>query len=201
MKIASGSEPRPYARARWRCGTSLVRNVLAYSRPQAPAGESANVDEALQRVLWLRPQLEQRSIAFDIEMPTQRTRVQLGTARLEQVLTNLITNARDALPVGGRIQIRAESAWRSPWSDGLDTGPQVRITVTDNGASVPADVLPRIFELYFTTKSASGGTRLGLATCYAVVRSVGGTIAVTSAPEHGTPFTILLPQVDGDAEA
>jgi signal transduction histidine kinase len=125
--------------------------------------------------------------------------VRLGATRLEQVLSNLIANARDAVADGGSISVSAEPAWVAdglPSTElGVISGSYVRLSVVDDGTGISAEVLPRLFEPYFTTKAKAEaqGTGLGLATCYNVVRSAGGTVTVTSKPGAGSRFDVLLP--------
>ncbi len=180
-----------------RSGASLAREVLEFSKPDLPTGDQADVTETLSALEWMRHQLQQRQIRYDVQTPPQRLQVRLAAARLEQVMSNLIANARDAVADGGSIRVTAEHAWIADGAAasqlGIASGSYVRLTVADDGAGIPADVLPRVFEPYFTTKTDSQGTGLGLATCYNVVRRAGGTVTVSSSPGAGARFDVLLP--------
>jgi len=128
----------------------------------------------------------------------------LGSVRgdpgqIEQVLVNLVVNARDAMPSGGRIHIELDEveldggAGESRAAGA--TGRYVRLSVADTGSGMTPDVVAQIFEPFFTTKDEGKGTGLGLATVYAIVQQGGGTIEVESQPGAGTTFRICLPQV------
>jgi CheY-like chemotaxis protein len=109
---------------------------------------------------------------------------QVDPGQIGQVLHNILMNAREAMPGGGIVEVRAENAGAAP-------DPQVRISIRDYGCGIPSDVLQRIFDPYFTTKL--GGNGLGLATAYAIVAKHGGHISVESTLGTGTEFTIDLP--------
>jgi two-component system, cell cycle sensor histidine kinase and response regulator CckA len=110
---------------------------------------------------------------------------------LEQVLLNLVLNARDAMPEGGKLSIRTSSA-----PDG-----RARLTVSDTGCGMVPETKRRVFEPFFTTKACGKGTGLGLSTCDGIVKQAGGTISVDSEPGSGTVFEVLLPVVSADTNA
>jgi signal transduction histidine kinase len=180
-----------------RSGAALAREVLEFSKPALPDGDQADVADTLRSLEWMRHQLTQRQISYDVRLPPDGMNVRLGATRLEQVLSNLIANARDAVADGGNISVSAEAAWVAdglPSTElGVMSGSYVRLSVVDDGSGIAADVLPRLFEPYFTTKTDTQGTGLGLATCYNVVRRAGGTVTVTSQLGAGARFDVLLP--------
>ncbi len=182
-----------------RTGASLAREVLDFSKPELAADEDASVADSLRALEWMRHQLGQRHIRYDVTLPSESVHVRLARTRLEQVLANLITNARDAVADGGSIRVTAERTWVDDGSAaeelGIPSGAYVRLTVADDGAGIAEEVMPQIFEPYFTTKTENAGTGLGLATCYNVVRRAGGTVTVTSTPGGGATFDVLLPTV------
>ncbi len=116
---------------------------------------------------------------------------QVDPAQISQALQNILLNARQAMPEGGIIEVRAQREENAMLPGSLDAEARVRISIRDHGCGIPADVLPRIFDPYFTTKP--GGNGLGLAAAYAIVARHGGHIAVESKPGEGTVFTVDLP--------
>jgi signal transduction histidine kinase/ActR/RegA family two-component response regulator len=126
------------------------------------------------------------AISVDVHIAPDLRPACVDSGQIGQVLHNILLNARQAMPQGGIIAVRAENAIRQDSSD-----PWVRISVRDHGDGIPSDVLPRIFDPYFTTKSGSSG--LGLATAYAIVAKHGGHISAESKPGSGAVFTVDLP--------
>jgi two-component system cell cycle sensor histidine kinase/response regulator CckA len=126
-------------------------------------------------------------VECDLTLPTDLWPVDGDPTQLGQVVRNLVLNAREAMPTGGRITIRAENV--------AEPTPVVRVTVVDTGTSIPADVLPKIFDPYFSTKQrgAQRGTGLGLTVCRAIVEQHGGTLTVDSTVGVGTTAQIVLP--------
>jgi len=116
---------------------------------------------------------------------------------IDQIVTNLVVNARDALSEGGRILVTAEAVTLE--AEALRGEPEarpgrfVRLSVADNGCGIPAELLSRIYEPFFTTKPVGNGTGLGLSTVYAMVKQHGGWVEVVSAPGQGTTFRVFLP--------
>ncbi|MBU1244796.1 response regulator [Myxococcota bacterium] len=182
----------------------LTRQLLAFSRKQVLQPSVLDVNEitsGLEKML-------RRILGEDVELvqvlEPELGRVMADQGQLEQVLMNLVVNARDAMPAGGRltietsnIEVDGEYASRHM---GLKTGPYVQIAVSDSGCGMDEAVRARIFEPFFTTKEKGKGTGLGLAMVYGIVQQSGGAIGVSSKPGHGTTFRIYLPRdVSGDA--
>jgi len=176
---------------------NLTRSLLTFSRRQSmkPRPESLNdvvraVDKFLRRVIGEDVQLE---TAFK----TDDLRILGDGGQLQQVLMNLATNARDAMPHGGRLIIQTESVEledRFIRTHGFGKpGRYALLSVTDTGTGMDRDTCRRIFEPFFTTKQAGRGTGLGLAIAYGIVKQHGGYITVYSEPGHGTTFRIFLP--------
>jgi two-component system, cell cycle sensor histidine kinase and response regulator CckA len=140
-------------------------------------------------------------VGLDIDIAPDLAAVQADPVQIDQVISNLCVNAVQAMPGGGRLKVTAvnadgreatERASALPFSGAI-----VRITIADTGGGIPPEVLPRIWEPFFTTKQK--GTGLGLATVYAVVKKHDGTITVKSSPQTGTIFTLCLPAVSREA--
>jgi signal transduction histidine kinase len=177
--------------------TSLVRRLLEFSRGRVGRPERMHLGALLDR---MQPVLEQAAgsgVRILREPVDPEAMVNLDPVQLEQVLLNLVVNARDAMPRGGRLWIQAELLDILPGMarpEGPAPGAWVRLTVRDEGVGMEPEVRDRIFEPFFTTRSAQRGTGLGLATVYGNVRAAGGQIRVDSTPGRGTTFRIDLPR-------
>lgn len=140
---------------------------------------------------------EQYEMVSRLEEPLWHTYA--NASQMKQVLTNLLVNARDAMPQGGRIVVETKNITLSfreivQYGD-LAVGDYLSLTVSDEGVGMSAEVRQHIFEPFFTTKELGKGTGLGLATCYGIVRQNGGEISVQSAPGQGTTIQIYLPRL------
>jgi CheY-like chemotaxis protein len=178
----------------------LTRQLLAYSRrPRAnlsPLDLNAVVSDLSGLLQRLLP--EDIELALDLHPELGRAKVQAGQA--EQILMNLVLNARDAMPHGGWLTLQTANvlldeplpgqAWPVP------AGPYVMLAVKDTGVGMDEPTRARLFEPFFTTKRPGEGTGLGLATVWDAVRACGGAIEVVSAPGEGTTFRVYLPQAE-----
>jgi two-component system cell cycle sensor histidine kinase/response regulator CckA len=175
-------------------GAALARQLLAFGRK---AVREPTVIDLGQVVSGLEPMLR-RLIGGDVVL-TIRSQPGLGTVyvdpgQLEQVIMNLVINARDAMPMGGTITVELyDDVEIRPGRRG---GCYTVVEVRDSGCGMEAAALQRIFEPFFTTKGARG-TGLGLSTCQGIVAQSGGYIDVTSSPGHGSTFRVALPRIDG----
>jgi PAS domain S-box-containing protein len=188
-----------------RRGTDLVRQILAFSRglegPRRPVALRSLVQELTDFFRQTFP----KSITLRTDLPESLWPLHAEPTQLYQLLANLCINARDAMPQGGELRITARNqkldpAGPAPVAD-LAPGLYVALAVEDTGTGIPAELLDRIFEPFYTTKAVGKGTGLGLATAQSIVRNHGGRIAVESAVGKGTRFTVYLPAVDAPAPA
>ncbi len=182
-------------------GAGLTRSLLTFSRKQIMTPEPIRLNEILARV----EKLLKRLIGEDIELLTDLSArdpiIMADGCQVEQILMNLATNARDAMPSGGRLFIRSDLLvvdGKSMESHGLEKpGRYALICFTDTGTGMDAATSKRIFEPFFTTKEVGKGTGLGLAMAYGIIQQHAGHIAVSSEQGSGTTFSIYLPIHDG----
>ena len=166
----------------------LTHQLLAFSRKQVLEPTVVDVNEVVSELVPMLRRLIGEHIRIESEPTPEATRVVADIGQLEQVIINLVVNARDAMPSGGTITI-ATAVTNVPTSE----RPNVLLSVTDTGVGIPAEIRDRIFEPFFTTKDPGKGTGLGLSMVYGIVRQSGGNIEVESEPGQGTTFTIALP--------
>jgi len=186
-------------RAAQRAAT-LTQRLLAFGRRQVLSAQVLD----LNRLIAELGSMLVRTLGEDIDV-TIRLAPDLGCVwadpgQLEQVLLNLIVNARDAMPSGGRLSVETYEAdgglLLGPNAAALPPGRYVGVQVQDSGCGMDAATMDRIFDPFFTTKPAYKGTGLGLASVYGIIKQSGGYIRVESAPGEGTAFTVFLPRVD-----
>jgi signal transduction histidine kinase len=133
--------------------------------------------------------------SLELVVEPQLGGVLIPPGQLTQVLMNLVLNARDAMPNGGPINIYATTrSGRQHLLGGAPGQAQIVISVSDQGSGMPAEILEHVFEPFFTTKADQGGSGLGLATLYSIVRKAGGHVDVESQVGHGTRFDVFLPR-------
>jgi PAS domain S-box-containing protein len=183
---------------------SLTHQLLAFSRRQPLFLRVFHIDETVRNMEKMLRRVIGEHIQITTELHAQIGRLKADPGQLEQVLLNLCVNARDAMPRGGTITIATQDItyflddFYS--ANDMPAGEYVRLTVTDTGCGMPAEVKKHIFEPFFTTKEKGQGTGLGLATCYGIVKQTGGYITVESTEDVGTTFTIWLPRVEESGE-
>jgi two-component system cell cycle sensor histidine kinase/response regulator CckA len=173
---------------------NLTKQLLLFSRQQVAETKVVDLNQTLS---GMHNMLE-RLVGEDIELVT-RTASRLGKVRadpahLEQVVLNLVVNARDAMPAGGTLTLETCNAL------GPGQAGRVLLKVTDSGSGMDATTRARVFEPFFTTKEKDKGTGLGLSTVFGIVEQANGSIAVETELGKGSTFTIALPRVDGDLE-
>jgi two-component system, cell cycle sensor histidine kinase and response regulator CckA len=179
----------------------LTRQLLAFSRKQVLTPTVLDVEGVVAGMLELFQRLIGENIELAFTPGSELGRVRIDRGQAEQVLVNLVVNARDAMPEGGRITIEigevALDEGDAVRLAGLPGGPYIVLTVSDTGTGMDEHTKARIFEPFFTTKEPGKGTGLGLATVYGIVRQSEGGITVESQLGVGTSFKIYLPRVDG----
>ncbi len=177
----------------------LIRQVLDFSRQSVAEKGSLELVSLVEETIELleRTIPEDIRIVLDVEGEHEAYRVEANPAQIQQMLTNLAVNARDAMSAGGVLQIRLSRLTLMPGErlPGLDLPPGdwIVIVVSDTGVGIPPEALLHIFEPFFTTKEVGKGTGLGLAQVYGIVKQHGGDIDVESRPGQGTTFTLYLP--------
>ena len=190
-------------RAGERC-SNLVRQLLAFSRRQLLQPRICALNELVDDM----EKMLLRLIGDDIELKTDYNPdaglVYVDPGQIEQVVMNLVVNARDAMPDGGQVLIETAplvvDAGAGVLLPDMRPGPYARVAVSDTGTGMDAQTREYIFEPFFTTKDRNRGTGLGLSTVYGIIKQSGGHIQVQSEPELGTRFEVLLPQVSGQVE-
>ncbi|HUK60777.1 MAG TPA: PAS domain S-box protein [Stellaceae bacterium] len=183
---------------------NLVRQLLAFSRQQSLQPRVLNVTDVLDELKHLLRRLIGENIELNVTHSRDLGLVKVDQGQLEQVIINLVVNARDAMPGGGTLAIRTanvtlEAAVRRG-HEIMPAGDYVQIEVRDTGFGIPQENLERIFEPFFSTKEVGSGTGLGLSTVYGIVKQTGGFVFAESEPGDGAAFIILLPRLAG-AEA
>jgi signal transduction histidine kinase/ActR/RegA family two-component response regulator len=178
-------------------GRDLTRQLLAMSRAQPLELTPTDLNDRLRQLISLIRRLFTAEIEIDLIQGTRLPLVDCDGAQLDQVFMNLCINARDAMPNGGRITIETEHvvvngayAKTHPWAQ---PGRYVLTTVTDTGTGMPPEVLERVFEPFYTTKTERAGTGLGLAVAYGIVRQHGGMLHSYSEMGVGSTFKVYLP--------
>jgi PAS domain S-box-containing protein len=180
-------------------GARLTRKLLDISRP-GPEGpmKSSELSKVVQRTRPMVERIVGQRVKVDLQIDPQPMMVGCDETSLEQVLLNLVSNARDAMGGAGRLSIVATT--HAPTDAAGPYRPRVHLAVTDSGAGMEPALVSQIFEPFFTTKAAGVGTGLGLATTKMLVERAGGTISVRSAPGQGTTFLLDFPMTEGVIE-
>lgn len=179
-----------------RRGAEVVRQVLSFARGVEGTHIPINIRHLLPEIRHIVSETFPRNIACRVEAPHDLWSIMGEPTQIHQVLLNLCLNARDAMPQGGTITLRASNVETTPEQSatpGSGTGPHVRIQVTDTGSGIAPDVRERIFEPFFTTKGPGRGSGLGLSTAMAIVRSHRGFISVESETGRGTTIAVHFP--------
>ena len=176
---------------------SLTRQLLAFGRKQVQRPIMLNLSAVVEELSPMLQRLIGEDMTLDVTLSDQPACMTADRGQIEQILVNLVINARDAMPSGGvvavrvaNVDLRDEARTRAR---GGSPGPHVALSVSDSGEGIAAEHLPRIFEPFFTTKELGKGTGLGLSTVYGIVQQSGGFIEVHSAEGVGTTFELFFP--------
>ncbi len=181
---------------------SLIRQLLTFSSKQSMDPKILTLNTAVTSLENMLRRLIGEDVQFAITLDPKNGRLRADQTQLEQVLVNLVVNARDAMPKGGTITIETAQVelTRSPVYHiaPLQPGSYVRLAVSDTGCGMDLKTQSHVFEPFFTTKGEGKGTGLGLSTVYGIVTQCGGAIDVTSRVGHGTRFDLYFPSVESD---
>ncbi|HEX7019906.1 MAG TPA: ATP-binding protein [Gemmatimonadaceae bacterium] len=184
---------------------ALTRQLLTFSRQEVRRPRVLNVNEAIRGVSRMLARLIGENIEVHMRLTDRPPLIFADAGQVEQILANLVINARDAMPDGGQLTIEtahveldATFAQRRRIER---PGPYVVLAVSDTGSGIPPELIERVFEPFFTTKPSGKGTGLGLSTVYGIVEQSGGRIWVYSEMGHGTSFKIYFPLSTGEADA
>jgi PAS domain S-box-containing protein len=182
-----------------RSAESLTRQLLIFSRKSIVQPVLLRLNDVVSRLDKILRRMVGEHVQFDLKLDEGLGFVKADAGQLEQVLMNLVVNARDAMPMGGMLTIETRLAELDEAfaraQGGSAVGAFDSLTVVDTGCGMTPDVLAQIFDPFFTTKGPDKGTGLGLATVQGIVQQAGGYVTVSSVPDRGSAFTVYLPRV------
>jgi two-component system cell cycle sensor histidine kinase/response regulator CckA len=184
--------------------TTLTRQLLAFSRKQLLELKVVDVNAIVQDMERLLRPLIGENVEFIASLAPDAAHTRADAGQLEQVLMNLVVNAKDAMPSGGKLTMQTQNICvdesHRRGQNFIRPGNYVMLSVSDTGMGMDKETQSRIFEPFFTTKEKGKGTGLGLSTVYGIVKQSGGYVMVQSEEQCGTTFHIYLPRVEGVAE-
>lgn len=184
-------------------GCALIRKLLFVARQHVSDSKVLSLHTVVEDMRDLLAKLVEERVELIVRGAPELGYVKADPAEMQQLILNLVLNARDAVAEGGRITIRisnSELSAHAATAAGVPAGEYVLLEVADNGCGMDESTRAHLFEPFFTTKQAGQGTGLGLATVKAIVSQARGTVAVESAPGHGTSMRVLLPRVRAELE-
>lgn len=183
----------------------LTRQLLMFSRRTVVQPRVVEVEQVVSGAQRMLARVIGEDIALEIVTSGRPCAVRIDPGQLEQVIMNLVVNARDAMPQGGVVRLETDvvsldaAAVSGPWH--ATPGRFARLTSSDTGCGMDLTTQAKAFDPFFTTKEAGKGTGLGLATVYGIVKGAGGLVTVSSAPGHGATFCVYLPLTEDTPEA
>jgi signal transduction histidine kinase len=181
--------------------TAIIRQLLDFARRGEPHLEDGDLPAVADRTIKMLAHLAmQRQVEMSLSAPGRPARVRMDETQVQQVITNLVLNAIQAMPDGGRVDIDLGQVRASKPGSASGERDYVRLAIVDQGTGIAPAHLPHIFEPFFTTKGVGDGTGLGLSVCYGIVEEHGGWIAVDNNVGKGSRFTVYLPAVHVNAE-
>jgi two-component system, cell cycle sensor histidine kinase and response regulator CckA len=201
-EIALASEDEPDAEALLQIVTAgeaavqLTRRLLSFSKEVDARPEPLDVSDLTGDLEPMLRRLVREDIVISLDLSPDSWMVEAQPTHIHQLVLNLVVNASDAMPNGGRLHIRTGNVWigvHEQSAAGVAPGHYVALSVSDTGVGIPPDLHERIMEPFFTTKGESRGTGLGLATCQEILMEMGGTLLLDSEVGVGTTFTMLMP--------
>jgi CheY-like chemotaxis protein len=179
---------------------SLTRQLLAFGRKRTMQLKTFNVNSAISDLSKLLRRLISENIELILRLDPNLGMIRADPGQIEQVIINLVVNAREAMPDGGKLTIATDSLSLDTDDGGvildLHSGEYVVISITDTGHGMDAETKDRVFEPFFSTRELRPGGGLGMSIVYGIVKDSGGSVMASSAPGSGTTFTIYLPQVE-----
>ncbi|HEX3939706.1 MAG TPA: response regulator [Xanthobacteraceae bacterium] len=177
---------------------SLVRHLLAFSRKQTLRPQVHDLGEVLSDLTMLLRRLIGEKVTLEVVHGRDLWPVKADISQFEQVIVNLAVNARDAMPNGGRLKVRTANVPAAECArfraKGMPAADYVLVEVADTGTGIPAKIVDKIFEPFFSTKEVGKGTGLGLSTVYGIIKQTGGFVYVETAENKGATFRIFLPR-------
>ena len=179
---------------------SLTRQLLAFSRHQVLQPRALDLGTVLRGLERMLRRLVREDVVVQVRLSSDELLVHADVTQIEQMIVNLVLNARDAIPAAGTIIVTAQRVSLSPPTCerfGVPPGAYVEVTVSDNGLGMDSRTLTQIFEPFFTTKPRGKGTGLGLAAVFGIVKQSQGGLSVWSQPGRGSTFTLVLPELQG----
>lgn len=181
------------ARAAVQRGARLVSQLMAFARQDAPSRTSFNPAQVVRRLADMIERVlgEGHEVVLELALDDCEVHIEANLQQFETTLLNMVINARDAMPEGGRVRVECQQV--KPSGDASQGSGELRLVVSDTGVGMTPEVKARIFDPFFTTKPPGRGTGLGLAAVYGFVQQSGGRIGVESEPGKGTVFTLHLP--------
>ncbi len=193
LKIPEDSPARDYLEGALKAldqAKGLTTQLQTFSRGGLPVKKAVSITDLLRETVIFTLRGSNVSPEFDLSSDLLQAEVDPG--QIHQVIQNIVINADQAMPHGGKLYIRAEN-YISEGDEGLDPGVYIKLTFRDQGVGIPENIIDRIFDPYFSTKQKGSG--LGLASAYSIVKRHGGTITVESVLGHGSTFTVYLPAI------